>query len=140
MSSARAPGAVKARDCLLSSRSHAPGPGESVRRRITQRGRGLATKRASPKRGGWGVCWGRVLKKRSAAKVWVRSARGVSSQERLGLELATRSPTRRTRELCTAKPFPLLILFLHPSLRTNCQRDGNDDHHHHADRIHLWTY
>jgi len=59
MSPARAPGAVKARDCLLSSLSHAPGSGESACRRITQRGRGLATKRASAKKvGGWGVCWG----------------------------------------------------------------------------------
>lgn len=134
MSPARAPGAVKARDCLLSSRSHAPGPGESVCRRITQRGRGLATKRASQKRGGWGVCWRRVLKKRSAAKVWVRSARGVSSQERLGLELATRSP-REGHESCT---LPTLLLLPQvsgcPSLR-----DGNRDHHHHADCIHLWT-
>lgn len=112
MSPARAPGAVKARDCLLSSGSHAPGPGESVCRRITQRGRGLATKRASPKRGWVGCELGRVLKKRSAAKVWVRSARGVSSQERLGLELATRSPRERHEScplssLC-ALPVPVL--------------------------------
>lgn len=61
MSPARAPGRVKARDCLLSSRSHAPGPGgggggEPARGRITQRGRGLDAKRASPKKGVGGVC------------------------------------------------------------------------------------
>lgn len=51
---------------------------------------------------------GRVLKKRSAAKVWVRSARGVSSQERLGLELATRSP-REGHESCTLPPLSVLL-------------------------------
>lgn len=39
----------------------------------------VSQKKKKKKGGGWGVCWvgGRVLKKRSAAKVWVRSARGV---------------------------------------------------------------
>lgn len=97
MSPARAPGPVKARNCLLSSRSHAPGPGESARGRITQRGRGLGEKRASPQRGWEGCVSGRVLKKRSAAKVWVRSARGVTSQEtRAGVGHTV--PTRNTRE------------------------------------------
>ncbi|MED6243243.1 hypothetical protein ATANTOWER_017072 [Ataeniobius toweri] len=108
MSPARAPGAVKARDCLLSSLSHAPGPrGSRACRRITQRGRGLATKsvRLPKKRGVGGVRAGaRVEKEECCQSLGQIGSWNVSSQERVGQRVSHTVPTRRTRELNTANP------------------------------------
>lgn len=149
MSPARAPGAVKARDCLLSSRSHAPGPGESASRRITQRGRGLATKRASPK-GVGGVCVGaRVEKEECCQSLGQIGSWSKQAQSRETWTQASHTvPTRRTRELCTAKPSRasssserLRLQLSRASTTLSLHwRDGNYNHHHHAECMHLWTY
>lgn len=65
-------------DCLLSSLSHAPGPGVGGKNHTAGAGPRHEKRAFPPKRRVWvGCVLGRVLKKRSAAKVWVRSARGV---------------------------------------------------------------
>ena len=146
MSPARAPGAVKARNCLLSSRSHAPGSrsrwAEEAHSGAGPRGEACVSRGVG--------CVGRVLKKRSAAKVWVRSARGVSkiSLERLGLKIAIarssqpHGPHAKDTRVVHSQT-NLLLLFscfrvFHSSSDTNIgspvsslERDGNYHHHHH---------
>lgn len=120
MSPARAPGRVKARDCLLSSRSHAPGPGGVDAQKNHTAGAGPQREACVSEKGWEGCVSGRVLKKRSAAKVWVRSARGVTSQEtRAGVGHTV--PTRKTRELF-AVSLHTHPAALHPSPQTSCQR------------------
>lgn len=131
MSPARAPGRVKARDCLLSSRSHAPGPGGVDAQKNHTAGAGPQREACVSEKGWEGCVSGRVLKKRSAAKVWVRSA-GVTSQEtRVGVGHTV--TTRKTRELfAVTRTLPACIHHIRPPVR-----DGDHDHQHHADCLHV---
>lgn len=62
MSPTRAPGAVKARDCLLSSRSHAPGPGGGRGEKGESHSRGGASPRSVRLQKGGGCVGARVEK------------------------------------------------------------------------------
>lgn len=97
MSPARAPGAVKARDCLLSSWSHAPGSRSRLADESHSSGRGLAEKRASPT---GGVCGARVEKEECCQSLgqigsWSKQARSRKTWTPKSLSasaIATRSP------------------------------------------------